>query len=116
MAFDDNNAAGTRTSFNFTGDVNLAEINGNPNGFTTADVSDSRTDEFSEQVFFVGADQIRNQHPVPRTNEAFDEPSSTHNVPFYYSGTEAPNWFKDENEKIPPNGSTSRMLCLSTGR
>ena len=110
-AFDDNNAAGPRTAFNFIGSLNLDEVNARPTTFTAADVSDSRTDEFSQQVFFVGEDEIPNQHPQPGTNEAFAEPSATHNVPFYFTGTSVPNWFKDENEKIVLYGALAQCFA-----
>ena len=57
------------------------------------------------------ADELPNMHPVPGTNQAFDEPSATHNVPFYYTGVETINWFKDENEKIPLMGALAECFA-----
>ena len=108
MAFDADD--GTRTPFNFTGELNLAEINGNPNGFTADDVSGSPEVAFTQQVFFLGTSDIPNQHPIPRIDTAYDVPTFIPatgdtmeidaNVPYYYTGNEVAHWLRDENERI----------------
>ena len=111
-AFTSNNAAGTRTAFNFIGSLNLDEVNSPTTPFTTANVSDMRTDEFSQQVFFIGMDELGpNRHPVPGMNTAFDLPTADANVPFYYTGNEIQHWLRDENERIVLFGALAEAFA-----
>ena len=110
-----NNSTGMRTAFHFIGNLNLDEVNNPTTPFTTTGVSDMRTDEFSQQVFFIGMDDIPNQHPQPGTNTAYAVPTVMDmidaTVPFYFTGTSVPNWFKDENEKIVLYGALAQCFA-----
>ena len=52
-----------------------------------------------------------NRHPVPGMNTAFDLPTATHNVPFYYTGNEIAHWLRDENERIVLFGALAEAFA-----
>ena len=44
-------------------------------------------------------------------NTAFDLPTATHNVPFYYTGNEIAHWLWDENERIVLFGALAEAFA-----
>ena len=99
------NSIGSLTAVPFRGLINYELV------VPTLRVSATQTNFFDTEVRFT-SDVATLIEPTPGTDTAYAaDTTPPSRIPFYFSGTSVPNWFKDENERIALYGALAECFA-----